>query len=150
MNKLINIKTGGGRESKFELLRLLSMLMVLNLHSFHGYDYGSGIMQGLDWFRESTSICAVNVFIMISGYFGIKWKFRSFFNLIFQLLFYSFAVYGVCVALGIFSFEMSSFLSCLILLSNNPVVGNYLYICCVCLWDVIFLFLPMAAFLIIF
>ena len=49
------------------------MLMVLNLHSFHGYDYGSGIMQGLDWFRESTSICAVNVFIMISGYFGIKW-----------------------------------------------------------------------------
>ena len=44
MNKLINIKTGG-RESKFELLRLLSMLMVLNLHSFHGYDYGSGIMQ---------------------------------------------------------------------------------------------------------
>ena len=111
MNKLINIKTGG-RESKFELLRLLSMLMVLNLHSFHGYDYGSGIMQGLDWFRESTSICAVNVFIMISGYFGIKWKFRSFFNLIFQLLFYSFAVYGVCVALGIFSFEMSSFLSC--------------------------------------
>lgn len=49
MNKLINIKTGG-RESKFELLRLLSMLMVLNLHSFHGYDYGSGIMQGLDWF----------------------------------------------------------------------------------------------------
>ena len=45
MNKLINIKTGGGRESKFELLRLLSMLMVLNLHSFHGYDYGSGIMQ---------------------------------------------------------------------------------------------------------
>lgn len=46
MNKLINIKTGG-RESKFELLRLLSMLMVLNLHSFHGYDYGSGIMQGL-------------------------------------------------------------------------------------------------------
>ena len=84
------------------------MLMVLNLHSFHGYDYGSGIMQGLDWFRESTSICAVNVFIMISGYFGIKWKFRSFFNLIFQLLFYSFAVYGVCVALGIFSFEMSA------------------------------------------
>lgn len=29
------------------------MLMVLNLHSFHGYDYGSGIMQGLDWFRRA-------------------------------------------------------------------------------------------------
>lgn len=69
-------------------------------------------MQGLDWLRESTSICAVNVFIMISGCFGIKWKFRSFFNLIFQLLFYSFAVYGTWVVLGIFPLEMNSFLGC--------------------------------------
>lgn len=109
----------GGRESNFEALRLLSMLMVLNLHSFGGYNHGSGILQGLDWFRESTSICAVNVFIMISGYFGIKWKFRSFFNLIFQLLFYSFAVYGVCVVLGIFPFEISSFLSCFKATNNS-------------------------------
>lgn len=94
---------GGGkkeRQSNIEALRLLSMLMVLNLHSFWGYNHGSGFLQAADFFRESTSICAVNAFLLISGYFGIKWKFKSFYNLIFQLFFYAFGVYIVAATLG--------------------------------------------------
>lgn len=107
-NKSINLNRG--RQSNIEALRLISMLMVLNLHSFWGYSHGSGLLQVADFFRESTSICAVNAFLLISGYFGIKWKFKSFFNLIFQLFFYAFGVYAVAVALGIIDFSVRDFL----------------------------------------
>lgn len=86
--------------------------MVLNLHSFWGYNHGEGIGQAFDFFRESTSICAVNIFVLISGYFGIKWKLKGCYNLLFQCAFYSFSVYFFAVAIGAISFEMNSFLNC--------------------------------------
>ena len=109
-----SIAIGGGknRQSNLEALRLLSMLMVLNLHSFWGYNHGSGLGQFIDFFRESTSICAVDVFILISGYFGIKWKSKGLFNLLFQCVFYSFAVYAIALALGFIDFELKTFLKC--------------------------------------
>lgn len=93
------------------------MLMVLNLHSFSGYTQGSGVWQAIDFFRESTSICAVDCFILISGYFGIKWKFKSLFNLVFQIFFYSIGIYLVVVALGIVDWNLKDFImrfACLI------------------------------------
>ena len=103
-------QTGGGRNSNLELLRLVSMLMVLVLHSFWGYTHGSGILQALDFFRECAAICAVNVFLIISGFFVIKWKLRSLFNLVFQLFFYAFAVYCVAVLFGVIEFSPKYFL----------------------------------------
>ena len=111
MNKAI-VQLGGARLSNFELLRLLCMLMVLNLHSFFGYKHGDGILQALDFFRESTSICAVDTFILISGYFGIKWRKKGLFILLFQVLFYSFSVYGFCVVSGIIQFDKGEFVRC--------------------------------------
>ena len=109
MNQVIS-KQGGARLSNYELLRLLCMLMVLNLHSFSGWQHGGGFWQAFDFFRESTSICAVDCFVLISGYFGIHWKFKSFFNLVFQILFYSVAVYLVAVTLGIVDWSIGGFL----------------------------------------
>lgn len=86
------------------------MLMVLNLHSFSGYSHGNGIWQALDFFRESTSICAVDCFLLISGYFGIKWKFKSLFNLVFQLYFYSIGIYLVVVVCGIVDWNIKDFI----------------------------------------
>ncbi len=97
------------RLSNFEALRLLCMLMILNLHSFYGYNSGGGIFQALDFFRETTSICAVDCFVLISGYFGIRWKFRSFFNLVFQIYFYSVGVYLVAVGLGFADWNIKDF-----------------------------------------
>lgn len=37
---------------------------------------------------RSVSFVCVNCFILISGYFGIRWKIRSFANLLFQILFW--------------------------------------------------------------
>lgn len=88
------------------------MLMVLNLHSFRGYIHGEGLYQFFDFFRESTSICAVNVFVLISGYFGIKCRKKSCFNLLFQCAFYSFGVYFAAIGFGVIPFELMSFVKC--------------------------------------
>lgn len=103
------------------------MLMVLNLHSFSGYEHGSGILQALDFFRQTTSICAVDVFILISGFWGIRWKKKSFYNLIFQVFYYSFFVYIFCVSIGILEFKTSQFIECFKALFNSwGFVTNYI------------------------
>ena len=109
-NSMINKALGGGRSSNLELLRLVSMLMVLILHSFWGYTHGSGVLQAIDFFRDCAAICAVNVFLIISGYFGIRWKFKSLFNLVFQLFFYAFAIYGAAALLGVIDFSIKGLL----------------------------------------
>lgn len=109
MAQLNKSNLGGARLSNIELLRLLCMLMVLNLHSFAGWQHGSGFWQAVDFFRESTSICAVDCFVLISGYFGIHWKFKSFFNLVFQIFFYSIVIYLFAVCIGIVGWSLTDF-----------------------------------------
>ena len=111
VDSIIKKPIGGGRNSSLESLRLLSMLMVLILHSFWGYTHGSGILQAIDFFRDCAAICAVNVFLLISGYFGIRWKLKSLFNLLFQLFFYAFTVYGVATILEFVDYSLIGLLS---------------------------------------
>jgi len=85
------------RLANFELLRLIAMLMVIALHYF----YYSGMLPTLidhlegqhilALILESFCIVAVNVFVMISGYFMVlsRFKFRRFFRLVCQVLFYT-------------------------------------------------------------
>ena len=67
-----------GRQSNYELLRILAMAMVLFLHSFHGSEHMSkstfSFSIGFDYFLESLCMASVNAFVLISGYFSIKWK----------------------------------------------------------------------------
>lgn len=104
------MKDRSERLSNYEALRLLCMLLILNLHSFSGWQHGSGFWQAADFFRESMSICAVDCFMLISGYFGIRWKKESFFNLVFQIFFYSIGIYVVAVAAGIVAWDTKAFL----------------------------------------
>ena len=83
--------------TNFELLRIIAMLMVVTLHYF----LYSGMRPFLTdpvsqenafaMIIESFCIVAVNIFVMISGYFMVKsrFKFRRFFRLIFQVLFFT-------------------------------------------------------------
>ena len=41
------------RKSNIELLKLLSMLMILNRHSFWGYNHGSGFLQAIDFLEKA-------------------------------------------------------------------------------------------------
>ena len=73
------------RNSNIELLRILCMLMVVILH-FNNNGANTGIVNmpellttRLTWgfLVESFCIVAVNCFVLVSGYFGIKLKWRS-------------------------------------------------------------------------
>lgn len=103
------------RESNFECLRIVAMLMILNLHSFVGQ--GSLKMSDIngfvffDYLRESFSICAVNCFVLISGYWGIIWKRKSLLNLIFQVYFYVIGFFFILVFLGYTDFSIGKMLS---------------------------------------
>lgn len=119
--------TKSTRESNFELLRIVSMLMVLNVHSFWGVEtltYDSlSIKIILDYFRESLSISCVNLFILISGYFSIKWKFKNIFSLIFQVYFYVMLIYAILLMANLVNFEAKSFF-----LKLNALTNQYWFI----------------------
>lgn len=96
------------RQSNMELLRIVSMLMVLTVHA-DGASLGLPDLSGnltaatsYDFWRlavESLAIIGVNCFTMISGYFGIRLKWRGVASFLFQCLFYAVGIYvAVCVA----------------------------------------------------
>ncbi len=81
-----------------ELLRLLSMFLVLVIHANTVYDPWPINQQavlakpGICTFRflvESLSAVCVNAFILLSGWFGIRFSFKRLFSFIFQVLFFS-------------------------------------------------------------
>lgn len=67
------------RNPNIELLRIISMMMVLVLHclSWGGaLDYRSGIQLYVYWWLEALAIVAVDIFVLISGYFLVESKFK--------------------------------------------------------------------------
>lgn len=97
------------RQANFELLRIAAMLMVVTMHylikgnvAVSMAEDGSAVNL-LAWFLESACIVAVNVYVLISGYFLVKgeWKISRLVRLILQILFYSVGVPVVCLALGV-------------------------------------------------
>lgn len=82
------------RKTNIELLRIISMLMVFILHFMQGTDVLKSAMPGsFNYFvaniLETLSIVAVNCFVLISGYFLIKFDFKKLFRLILQVKFYA-------------------------------------------------------------
>lgn len=113
------------RQSNIELLRIVSMIMILSLHSFvwnrasgsEGYIHALSFRVGLDYFWESMCVCAVNVYVLISGFFGIRWKWKSLLSFIFQVYFWAIGIYALMLVLGRVSFSYSALfrhLNCLI------------------------------------
>lgn len=96
------------RRSNIELLRIVSMLMVLAVH-VDGASVGLpepmgdiASMTARDVWRiavETLAIIGVNCFTMISGYFGIRLRWRGVLSFLFQCVFYS---VGICTVYAIF------------------------------------------------
>ncbi len=84
-----------GRSSNIELLRIVSMFLVLMIHYIPSRPVPTGETLvhdtlGTLFTLELRSICfvCVNCFILISGYFGIRWRLKSFANLLFRIFFW--------------------------------------------------------------
>ncbi len=106
-----SIDNGGAkpqrRLSNIELLRITAMVMVMLYHVFpgtigfsyeriHDYPVDSVIGFGI----ESLSVVCVDVFVFISGWFGIRVNTRKLLELCFQTLFFAVLVYAVLLAIA--------------------------------------------------
>lgn len=82
------------RDSNIELLRLVLMLLIVTMHVFL-YQLaiiGSPSAYLTNSFLACFCIAAVNCYVFISGYYGIKVRLKSFLSFVLQTLFYSFAI----------------------------------------------------------
>jgi hypothetical protein len=90
------------RDSNIELLRIVAMILVMVVHASF---LAIGVPQTRDaislpiptytrFFIEAVSVVCVNVFILISGWYGINIKMHKLHGLIFQVLFFSCLIYG--------------------------------------------------------
>ena len=75
---------------------------------------------------EALSICCVNVFVLISGYFGIHPKKRSLASFLFQIFFFFVLIYGCCVATGTATISIQGILQCFCLTPANWFIKAYL------------------------
>ena len=115
------------RESNFELLRIIAMLMVLVLHAdFQAIGaptrvdiLTSPITSAVKVLFEMASIVAVNVFVLISGWFGIRPSVKGFAKFVFQCLFFSVGIYSVMLALGKVNLSVRSIADCFFLVPNG-------------------------------
>ena len=89
------------RLSNIEVLRLLAMLYVLVVHAdFIALgapkvaDFAVCPIDALlQYVFESFAICCVDVFVLISGWFGIRFNLRKLGAFLFQVLFFSFGIF---------------------------------------------------------
>lgn len=97
------------RIASIELLRILAMMMVVMLHYLSKGDLLTPLTEEFDagsyiaWFLEAFSIVAVNVYMLISGYFLVEsgFKLKRLAQLVCQVLFYSLLIPLVLLAVGI-------------------------------------------------
>lgn len=108
MSKIVS--TEKNRNIGIELLRIVSMYMVLILHIFNKTDliFGSELLSAkyqIAWLLEIIAYCAVNCYVLISGYVGIeaKYKYTNIIILWIRVMFYS---VGITAIAGVFFPEL--------------------------------------------
>lgn len=122
------------RDSNIELLRLLAMFLVLVVHAdffslgMPTYDdtVATPANAAVRFFFESLSIVCVNVFVLISGWFGIKPSAKSFCNFVFQCLFFLIGIYAVMLASGLATLSLKGVAGCFVLLKWNWFIKSYI------------------------
>lgn len=108
------------RESNIELLRIVAMFLVLTVHADF-LSLGTPTQSELQiapvasytrFFIESLSIVCVNVFVLISGWFGIKASTKSFLRFIFQCFFFLIGIYAASILFGHNAFSLRGIFKC--------------------------------------
>lgn len=108
------------RDSRFELLRIIAMFMVLILHAnFLVLHYpgpkalhAEPVQAMTRIFFEMLSLVAVNLFVLISGWWGIRPSVTGFAKFIFQCFFIVALMYGIGIATHRTSFDLKGLQEC--------------------------------------
>jgi len=96
------------RDSNMELLRCVAMLLVVGVHACwwtlgaptHEQVRATPLPAFTTSLFEALCIGCVDIFVLISGWFGIRPKVKSFAKLLFQVFFCTLGVYFVFVVAG--------------------------------------------------
>ena len=123
------------RNSNFELLRILAIIMIIYIHAF-------GLISGMGYTELgkmatilANSVCNIGVscFILISGYFGINFKLKKVIKMELMVVFYS-VLMAVLTALVFPNMMTDSFFE-LLIKSCIPVASRkyWFYSCYICL-----------------
>lgn len=103
------------RNSNIELLRVISMIMIVALH----YMNQGGVLDKLSygdenycvsWIIESFCFVSVNCYVLISGYFLYTAKFnvQKLISLIFEVMFYSVGIYLLFCVISVETFSIAT------------------------------------------
>ena len=96
------------RDSNMELLRIISMILVLGLHANNKalgdpspIDFQADFIQsGFRVFLQQFCMVCVNIFVLISGWFSIKATLKGAVKLLFQVLFFEVIVLAISAIQG--------------------------------------------------
>lgn len=122
------------RQSNIELLRIFAMFLVLVVHA-NFFSLGSPTREDsinavfptlTRFFFQSISIGCVDIFVLISGWFGIRPKCKGFLNFVFQCLFFLCGIYIVGLILGYTKFSIAGILECFVLTKHNWFIKSYM------------------------
>ena len=115
------------RESNMELLRLLAMFLILVVHSdFFALgkpDNALVLSRPVEGFTrlfiEAVAFICVDVFVLLSGWYRIRFSLKGLIKFLYQCLFFSIGIYMLLVLTGLFNFSLSTFAECFFVNNNS-------------------------------
>ena len=121
----------GKRQINLEILRIISMLMIITLH-FLGHGKVLSNVEAnssfyyLTWSIEGICYIAVNCYVLISGYFLVNSTFRieKLITLLVQVIFYSAFIYILFCVSGYTNFTLLEFLKAI----TPTISGEYWFV----------------------
>lgn len=123
------------RKVSFELLRVISMLMIITHHFLEHGDILKNVSlfspnYYVTWMIESLAYVAVNCYVLISGYFLInsKFKIKKLLIIYGQIWFYSVSIFLLLSSIGVTDFNFKSLLYSLLPISTNQYWFSTIYI----------------------
>lgn len=122
------------RQSNIELLRIVAMFLVLLVHadfySLGAPSAGDCVAHTPDAlsrvYLQAISIACVDIFVGISGWFGIRPTVKGMGNFVFQCLFWAVGIYLVAMATGTAHLSVDGIKECLALTRTNWFIKAYL------------------------
>lgn len=122
------------RNSNIEMLRIVAMFLVLVVHA-NFFALGSPTHEEAiqkvfptlgRFFFQSLSIGCVDLFVLISGWFGIRPNIRGFLSFVFQCVFFLCGIYCVFLVVGYETFSINGVLECLAMTKHNWFIKSYI------------------------
>lgn len=128
------------RQSNIELLRILAMLMIIDVHYFAACNAGAHVITGSgNWLvfqiMESLGICGVDLFILFTGYFSLRQdsiKIRKIVDLLVQVAFWGGLGFLLCMIADWKPFDLKALIKIMfpLLFGGRWFVKAYIVLLC--------------------